>query len=203
MKNLNLPHYLLVSIVLTIFSCKQSEKQVTVEHKIATLSISEAYDSIAAKKFGADDYGMKKYVMAFLKRGPNREWSKKETDSLQMAHLENIGKMAKAGDLVLAGPFFGNDDLRGIYIFNVTSIEEAERLTNTDPAIQAGSLAMELKEWYGSAALIPVNDIHNSLIKPEEVLAEVYQCPMKCEKDKTYHSKGNCPVCKMDLKKQS
>jgi len=28
----------------------------------------------------------------------------------------------------------------------------------------------------------------------------VYQCPMDCEKGKSYTEKGNCPVCKMDLK---
>jgi protein SCO1/2 len=28
-----------------------------------------------------------------------------------------------------------------------------------------------------------------------------YQCPMKCEGEKTYDSEGKCPVCKMDLKK--
>ena len=28
---------------------------------------------------------------------------------------------------------------------------------------------------------------------------EKYQCPMKCEGDKTYDSKGNCPVCNMHL----
>lgn len=27
----------------------------------------------------------------------------------------------------------------------------------------------------------------------------VYQCPMKCEGDKTYDAPGSCPVCKMDL----
>lgn len=31
-------------------------------------------------------------------------------------------------------------------------------------------------------------------------IAQVYQCPMKCEADKTYSEKGSCPVCKMDLK---
>ena len=28
-----------------------------------------------------------------------------------------------------------------------------------------------------------------------------YQCPMDCEKGKTYAKPGSCPVCKMDLKK--
>jgi transcription initiation factor IIE alpha subunit len=35
----------------------------------------------------------------------------------------------------------------------------------------------------------------------KEMAMEVYQCPMDCEKGKTYDEKGNCPVCKMDLKK--
>ena len=29
----------------------------------------------------------------------------------------------------------------------------------------------------------------------------VYQCPMKCEGDKTYDEAGSCPVCGMDMKK--
>lgn len=28
----------------------------------------------------------------------------------------------------------------------------------------------------------------------------LYQCPMKCESEKTYQAEGSCPVCKMDLK---
>lgn len=28
----------------------------------------------------------------------------------------------------------------------------------------------------------------------------VYQCPMKCEGEKTYTHTGSCPICKMDLK---
>lgn len=30
-----------------------------------------------------------------------------------------------------------------------------------------------------------------------------YKCPMDCEKGKSYEEAGSCPVCKMDLKKQS
>jgi len=123
------------------------------------------YDSIRAKKYGADAYGMRKYVMAFLKRGPNRDQDSTEAAKLQAAHMANIGRMAEEGKLALAGPFFGDGDLRGIYIFNVESIEEAEALTNSDPAIKAGSLVMELKEWYGSAGLMAVDEIHAQLAK--------------------------------------
>lgn len=32
---------------------------------------------------------------------------------------------------------------------------------------------------------------------------DVYQCPMDCEKGKTYEKEGSCPVCKMDLRSKS
>lgn len=113
--------------------------------------------------YGADSFGMKPYVLAFLKRGPNRNQDSATAAKLQQAHLENIGKMADAGQLVLAGPFMDTGEIRGIYIFNVKTLEEAKKLTETDPAIQAGRLVMELHPWYGSAALIPVNSIHKEL----------------------------------------
>lgn len=125
------------------------------------------YNEILAKQYGADQYGMKKYVIAFLKRGPNRNQDSITKVELQRAHLNNINKLAENGKLVLAGPFFGADDLRGIYIFDVQTIEEAKKLTETDPAIIAGSLEMELKEWYGSAALMAINELHKSLAKIE------------------------------------
>ncbi len=30
-------------------------------------------------------------------------------------------------------------------------------------------------------------------------IAATYQCPMKCEGEKTYDKPGKCPKCKMDL----
>ncbi len=127
----------------------------------------QGYDADLAEKFGADEYGMKKYVLAFLKRGPNQDLDSLKKVELQAAHMANITKMAEEGKLVLAGPFFGNDDLRGIYIFDVQSLQEAEELTNSDPAVQAGSLVMDLMEWYGSAALVGVNETHNKLMKKQ------------------------------------
>lgn len=39
----------------------------------------------------------------------------------------------------------------------------------------------------------------------EEVVTEkvAYQCPMKCEEEKTYDKEGTCPVCKMKLREKS
>jgi len=83
-------------------------------------------------------------VIALLKRGPKCDQPEEESDRLQRAHMENMTKLAEAVTVVLAGPFLDDGDLRGIYIFDVETIEEAEALTKTDPTIQAGSLMMEL-----------------------------------------------------------
>lgn len=143
--------------VLLFISCTNTKSETSSENTSIDL----------ASELGADDYGMRKYVMAFLYRGPNRTLDSVKAAELQRAHLDNIGKLAEEGKLALAGPFLGNQELRGIYIFAVETVEEAEALTNTDPAIQAGSLRMELMPWYGSAGLMKVNEIHKQLSKEE------------------------------------
>ena len=122
-----------------------------------------AYDSTLAAKLGADQYGMHKYVMAFLKAGPNRSQDSATAVQLQRAHMDNIFRLAEEGKLIVAGPFLDGGELRGIYIFNVETIEEAKALTETDPAVQAGRLVMELHPWYGSAAMQMVNEWHKKL----------------------------------------
>jgi len=121
------------------------------------------YDAALAKKLGADKYGMKKYVLAFLKEGPTQLKDSVARMQLQMAHLKNITRLAAEGKLVVAGPFLDDQPIRGIFIFNVETLDEAKKLTETDPAIKAGSLVMELHPFYCSAALMEVVDIHSRL----------------------------------------
>jgi uncharacterized protein YciI len=132
-----------------------------------SLSLAQStYDEALSKKLGADDYGMRKYVMAFLLRGDRvSEYTDAQRTEIQSGHMANIGKMAEMGKLIVAGPFFGNEELRGIYIFDVQTLEEAKDLTETDPAIQAGVLKMDLKEWYGSAALMMLPEIYPKVTK--------------------------------------
>ncbi len=156
--------FLLLLLVAGLAAC-QNESQSGQAAPELSPGETEGYDARLAEKLGADDYGMHQYVMAFLKAGPNRSQDSLEAARLQKAHLDNISRMAKEGTLVLAGPFMDDGDIRGIYIFDVQSIEEAEKLTATDPAIQAGRLVMELHPWYGSAALMQVTEVHEKLAK--------------------------------------
>ncbi|GAA5522388.1 YciI family protein [Aliifodinibius salicampi] len=130
-------------------------------------NISEelSYDQELAAELGADEYGMRRYVVALLKSGPNREHDEETAQKLQEGHMSNIRRLATEGKLIVAGPFLGDGELRGIYIFDVSSVEEARELTETDPAIQAGRLEMELHPWYGSAGLKKVNEIHSQISK--------------------------------------
>lgn len=154
------PISLLFLFLLGLASCLNPENKA----KVITPQIP-TFDSAKAMQFGADEYGMKTYIMAFLKRGPNKSLDSAQKANLQQAHLKNIEKMAKEGKLVLAGPFLDNGEIRGLYIFDVPTLEEARKLTETDPAIKAGTLTMKLKPWYGSAALMELNSLHKTIQK--------------------------------------
>jgi hypothetical protein len=57
--------------------------------------------------------------------------------------LKNIGRLHEMGKIMAAGPFLEDTDLRGIFVFKTATIEEANELTNTDPAVQAGRLRID------------------------------------------------------------
>lgn len=112
------------------------------------------YNKALADSLGADDYGMKMYVLVMLKTGPVQENDKAKRDSLFMGHMNNIKNMASINKLVVAGPLQKNDkNYEGIFILNVKTVDEAKVLLEKDPAIKAGLLSTELYNWYGSAAL--------------------------------------------------
>lgn len=117
-------------------------------------TVNPDYDSTLAKKLGADDYGMKSYVFVILKTGTNTTTDKAFIDSCFSGHMANIISLVNEGKLIVAGPLGKNDNAyRGIFIFNVPTIEEAEDLVQTDPAINSKLLDADLYSWYGSAAL--------------------------------------------------
>lgn len=97
---------------------------------------------------------MSQYFVGLIYRG--EKWTPEvnaETMRIQKAHLANIGKLAETGLLVLAGPFGDDGKLRGLFIFDVKTMEEARKLADSDPAVQAGRLRVELHPWWGTTAL--------------------------------------------------
>lgn len=121
------------------------------------------YDAEAAQRLGADQHGMRGYVLVVLKTGPNKIAAGKERDAMFAGHFANINRLAGAGKLVLAGPFDGVDGWRGLFIFAVKDIEEAKQLTATDPVILKGEMVAEYHKWYGSAGVMDIPRIHETL----------------------------------------
>ena len=78
-----------------------------------------------------------------------------DTEALQKAHLANINRLAEMKKLVVAGPFGDDTPLRGIFVFKVASIDEARALTETDPAVQAGRLVMDVHPWLVPEGVLP------------------------------------------------
>ena len=128
----------------------------------ALTAAAQGYDAALAKKLGADKYGMKSYVLVILKTGPkDADFKGKERDDLFTAHLANIRRLASEGKLALAGPFGKNDEaFRGLFIFNTASLDDARSWVATDPTVRAGVLVPEFVPWYGTAALMQVNELH-------------------------------------------
>ena len=118
-----------------------------------TQSVRSGYDQHLADSLGADQYGMKMYVLVILKSGNAVITDQAQRDNIFKAHLNNIVSLVEAGKLIVSGPLFENEkQYEGIFIFN-TKMQETAELLKTDPAIQAGLLDTELYNWYGSAAL--------------------------------------------------
>lgn len=125
-----------------------------------------SYDAALAERLGADERGMKRYVLVMLTTGPNSDLPKPEQTELFSGHMTNIGRLADEGKLIVAGPLVKNDrNYRGIFIFDVTTEEEAKTLLATDPAVAAGVLSFETYGLYGSAALKETFAIHKRIDK--------------------------------------
>ncbi len=143
---------LLLSFMLTVASNSFAQKV--------------TYDSVLAKKLGADPYGMKQYVLVILTTGKTEVKEKAQRDSLFAGHMKNIDRLAVEGKLAVAGPFGKNDiKYRGLFILNTTSVEEAKKWVDTDPTVIAGIFDAIYVPWYGSAAMMEVNNIHEKVQK--------------------------------------
>ena len=134
--------------------------------KVNAQTDNPKYNKQLADSLGADDYGMKMYVLVILKPGKTTIEDKQRRDSLFLGHLQNINHLAEIGKLIAAGPIKQNEKrYEGVFILNVGTIEEANILLQTDPAIKEKMLDTELFQWYGSAALPLYLKFHDNVKK--------------------------------------
>ena len=108
---------------------------------------------------------MRKYILVLLRTGPHPVAEGAERETMFKGHMANIQRLASEGKLVLAGPLDGKDGLRGMFVFAVEDIEQAKNLVATDPVIARGEMVAEYHAYYGSAALMQVNQVHPRVAK--------------------------------------
>ena len=92
---------------------------------------------------------MERYTLVILKRPVNGGAKVADPEALQRQHLAHLQAMARAGKLVVAGPFDDQPDprMRGMCLYRAP-LEEARRLAEDDPAVKAGRLEVEVLSWW-------------------------------------------------------
>lgn len=121
-----------------------------------------ASPAVAAEDAEGNAPKMAQYFVGLIYRGPT--WSPEVTEAVQevqAAHRANIVRLIESGEMVMAGPFGDGGDLRGLFFYNVETLEAAQALVDTDPAVKNGRLRVELHPWWGPASLA-------ALLQPQE-----------------------------------
>jgi uncharacterized protein YciI len=90
---------------------------------------------------------MTKYHLAFLRGKSGGDVQPASSQQIHLDHLWNIRRMLDSGRLVAAGPFVGNGEVRGVFVFATESMDEARAWAESDPAVKAGLMTVELHPW--------------------------------------------------------
>jgi uncharacterized protein YciI len=131
----------------------------------ATDGASSAWDEPLARALGADEFGMRPYVLVILLTGPKPMQPGPARDEMFKGHFANMKRLAADGKLAVAGPLDGQEGRRGIFVMAVSTIAEARTLTETDPVIANGEMVAQYHRFYGSAALMQVRETHERIAK--------------------------------------
>jgi uncharacterized protein YciI len=86
-----------------------------------------------------------------------------ERQRIQEEHLAFHARLRESGDVVVNGPLIDQPDetMRGLAFYRVGSLDRARELAETDPAVRAGVLRVEVMHWWCPPGLMvrPGNSI--------------------------------------------
>ena len=93
------------------------------------------------------------YWFVLLTEGPNRSQDSATAAKLLRGHLNNIRRLYNDGKIKVAGPFGDESDPKthgwqGIFIFDCPTMQEVEKLLQSDPSIAAGRMVYQIRSWY-------------------------------------------------------
>jgi uncharacterized protein YciI len=122
---------------------------------VASATVAAAQTPAEAKP--APPPAMAKVYLVLLKKGP--AWTAEKTEAtkaIQAGHMANMERLWKERKLIVAGPGGDDGDMRGVFVFDTDSLDEAKALAASDPAIKAGRLAPEFHSWWVERKALPV-----------------------------------------------
>lgn len=94
------------------------------------------------------EHKLVRFQMALLKRGPS--WTTVDyanpPDAIKQ-HLDYEQSLLKNGKAMIAGRISDDGELRGVYIFRSSTLDEAKSLALADPAVKAGHFVVEMHPW--------------------------------------------------------
>jgi uncharacterized protein YciI len=103
---------------------------------------------------GDTTYTMKRYVFMLLDSGATKSKDSTEASHFQELHMAHLNGLAESGKLLVAGPFEGGGEHRGLLIFDVETVEEDIKLEGEDPAVKSGRLKMNAFFWWGAKGTV-------------------------------------------------
>ncbi len=99
------------------------------------------------------------HTLVVLRTGPRTGLTKEQQQAVFAGHMANMQRLARTGDLLLAGPY-GREksaaDLRGLFVMANPDPVEALRLAETDPGVVEGVFRLEC---HALATRYPLQDL--------------------------------------------
>jgi uncharacterized protein YciI len=120
------------------------------------LAILLALAGVAGLATAAEPSHMTTVYLVLLRKGP--AWTPEvtpTTQAIQEAHMANIRAMWRDHKLIVAGPVEDEADLRGIFVFQAKSLDEAKAWAASDPAVKAGRLVPVVYPWWVEQRALP------------------------------------------------
>jgi uncharacterized protein YciI len=120
------------------------------------LAVLLARVAVAGEAVATVPSNMTRVYLVLLKKGS--AWTPEvtpATQAIQNAHMANIRDMWQRHKLIIAGPVEDEADLRGVFVFQATSLDEAKAWAASDPAVKAGRLAPVVYPWWVEKGALP------------------------------------------------
>ena len=73
---------------------------------------------------------------------------------VQQDHLKHVQGLIASGKAAIAGPFFDNNRIAGVFVLNASSAEEARSIEEADPLVKDGGFSVEVLKWWAAKGIM-------------------------------------------------